>query len=477
MVFNSLQFAVFFVIVYSLYLVLNHKWQNRMLLVASCIFYGAWDWRFLLLMFVSITSDYYCAIKIYESNDEKVRKLFLFLNMFISLSILGFFKYFNFFAVNLERLINCFGFHINFNVLNVILPVGISFYTFQAMSYAFDVYRRQLVPTKRFLDYSLFVTFFPQLVAGPIMRAADLLPQVLARRKVTWDKFYQGCYMVFWGLFMKIFVADNLATLIVDPVFTSQPPYNGVKVLLGLYAFVIQVYCDFAGYSVIAMGLGKLMGFDIMVNFNQPLLATNIQDFWRRWHISLSSWLKDYLYIPLGGSRKGNIRTSINLMITMIAVGFWHGAAWHFIAFGVIEGCLLVLYRILKPKIENFIKPRSSFWQNLWLAVRILFMFQITSIAFMFFRAQYMSQILSMFKSLITNFQFTHGIGLKYMSLNILFFSWLVILAEIIQYRENDMLAMLKKKAVIKTIFFYTALILMMIFGNLGQSRFVYFQF
>ena len=304
MLFNTLQFAIFFIIVYSLYLLFNHKWQNWMLLVASYIFYGAWDWRFLSLIFISTILDYICGLQIYKSRYLKRKRLFLFFSVFGNLAILGFFKYFNFFATNLQELLKIFGFSIHPHFLHIILPIGISFYTFQTMSYTIDIYRGRMAPTKKFFDLALFVAFFPQLVAGPIERAKHLLPQILVPRKLSLDKFYEGCYLIFWGLFQKVFIADNLAK-IVDPVFAGNSPYNGIQVILALYAFAFQILCDFSGYSNIARGLGKCMGFDIMVNFNLPYFSTNPREFWRRWHISLSTWLRDYLYISLGGNRRG----------------------------------------------------------------------------------------------------------------------------------------------------------------------------
>jgi len=241
MLFNSLQFAVFILIVYSLYLKLGHRWQNRMLLVASYVFYGAWDWRFLSLMFLSTVVDYFCGLKIYESPDPKKKKLFLFLSVFVNLSVLGIFKYLNFFASNLQHLLGIFGFTVEPMFLNIILPLGISFYTFQTMSYTIDIHRKEMKPTRSFYDFALFVAFFPQLVAGPIERAKRLLPQILLPRQVTLDKFYEGCYLIFWGLFMKIFIADNLAK-IVDPVYSAASPYNGIDVLLASYAFTFQIF-------------------------------------------------------------------------------------------------------------------------------------------------------------------------------------------------------------------------------------------
>jgi len=286
-----------------------------MLLVASYIFYGAWDWRFLFLIFASTVIDYFCGLKIYNTQNPEKRKIFVTISIISNLSFLGFFKYFDFFTFNLQRLFAYFNFSIDPMFLKIVLPVGISFYTFQTMSYTIDIYRRKMEPTNKFFDFALFVAFFPQLVAGPIERAKRLLPQILSPRQVTLGKFYEGCYLIFWGLFMKIFIADNLAK-IVNPVYGGPPPYNGVDVLLASYAFAFQIFCDFAGYSNIARGLGKCMGFNIMINFNLPYIATNPSEFWQRWHISLSTWLRDYLYIPLGGNRKGKLKTYRKIKIS-----------------------------------------------------------------------------------------------------------------------------------------------------------------
>ncbi len=266
MLFNSLQFALFFITIYVLYLLFNHKWQNRMLLLASYIFYALWDWRFISLILISTVIDYFCGIKIDEAENIKRKKLFLYLSVVGNLSILGFFKYFNFFANNLQVLFNFFGFSIEPRFFNIILPLGISFYTFRTMNYTISIYWEQMKPTKKFFDYALFVAFFPTLLSGPIDRAKNFLPQILSPRKLTLDKFYEGCFLIFWGFFMKVFVADNLSK-IVDPVFSGGAPYQGAAVLISLYAYVLQEYCDFAGYSYIAIGLGKIMGFNIMINF------------------------------------------------------------------------------------------------------------------------------------------------------------------------------------------------------------------
>jgi alginate O-acetyltransferase complex protein AlgI len=474
MLFNSLAFAIFFLIVYPSYLLVNHKWQNRLLLLASYIFYGYWNWKFLSLLLISTALDYICGLEIYKSGKPERKKLFLYFSIFGNLIILGFFKYYNFFTANLQALLNLLGLSIQPYWINIILPIGISFYTFQTMSYTIDIYREEIKPTNKFFDFSLFVAFFPQLVIGPIERAKHLLPQIISVRKVTLDKFNEGAYLIFWGLFQKIFVADNLAK-IVNPVFGSNPPHDGARVILAIYAFALQVTFDFSGYSDIARGLAKIMGFDLMVNFNLPLLATNIQDFWRRYHISLSNWVRDYIYIPLGGSKKGTAKTYINIIITFTLLGLWHGAAWHFIFFGLYQSLLMVAYIMLKPKFGNLIKPRSPFGKNVWLIIRILFIFQLTSLGFLFFRAQSMAQILKMIESILFNFRAT-GANLSDL-LKILFFSALAITIQVFQFWKNDPMIILKTNALTRTVFYLLCYCLLLTFGVAGHQKFIYFQF
>ena len=476
MLFNTLQFAIFFTIVYILYLTFNHKWQNRMLLIASYIFYGSWDWRFLSLIWISTVLDYFCGIIIHESDDARRRKIFLVFSIFGNLLILGVFKYFNFFAANLQELLGIFGFSMHPRFLHIILPVGISFYTFQTMSYTIDIYYKKMKPTKRFFDFALFVAFFPQLVAGPIERAKHLLPQVLAPRKLTLEKFYEGCFLIFWGLFQKVFVADNMVR-IVDPLFSSDGPYNGVKVLIALYAFAFQIFCDFAGYSNIARGLGKCMGFDIMINFNAPYVATNPKMFWQRWHISLSTWLRDYLYIPLGGNRKGELITYRNLAITMLLGGLWHGAAWTFIIWGAYQGILLIIHRLLEPWLEKVPKPRNYFTIRIWQIVRGVFFFQLVCIGWLIFRAQSVKQIWHMLCALVFNFHFEPGFGLKLDFLQFMFFSFIVIVVFISQFLKNDVLVVFKTSIPVRIAFYMVCFFLLLIFGVTGGNEFIYFQF
>jgi len=452
MLFNSFQFAIFFLTFYGLYLVLNHKWQNRLLLIASYVFYGSWDWRFLSLIWISTILDYACGIKIHEAMDPKRRRFFLTLSVAGNLTVLGFFKYFNFFAENFQALVGRFGFEIHPNFIYIILPVGISFYTFQTMSYTIDIYYKKMKPTYNFLDLSLFIAFFPQLVAGPIERAKHLLPQILSPRKIRMDYFYEGCYLIFWGLFLKVFVADNLSKL-VDPVFASEPPYNGVQVLIALYAFAFQIFCDFAGYSNIARGLGRVMGFDIMVNFNLPYFATNPSDFWKRWHISLSSWLRDYLYIPLGGNKKGSFKTYRNLSLTMLLGGLWHGASWTFVLWGAYQGALLIMHRLLLPFLALFPSSNGNFGRRVWLSLRIVFFFQLVCLGWLIFRAQSLTQIRNMLHDLFFNFQLVRGIGLEWLGLKVIFFTGLLIIVQCFQYWKNDLLVIYKSNIFVRAAF------------------------
>ncbi|MDD5440156.1 MAG: MBOAT family protein, partial [Candidatus Omnitrophica bacterium] len=412
MLFNSLHFLVFFIIVYALYLVLPHRWQNRMLLAASCVFYGAWDWRFLFLMFTSITVDYICALKIHRSDDERTRRIFLGISISINLAFLGFFKYFNFFAANAQVLLAHFGITASPMLLNIILPVGISFYTFEAITYVFDVYRRVMAPTTRYADYALFVTFFPHLVAGPIMKAKDLLPQIQNERNVNADKFFEGCHLFFWGLFQKVFIADNLAKL-VDPFFSVGPPYAGAQVLLAVYAFAFQIYCDFAGYSNMARGLGKCMGFDIMINFNVPYFSAGPREFWQRWHISLSAFLRDYLYISMGGNRRGTCITYRNLAVTMVLGGLWHGASWTFVIWGAYQGLLLILYRLFQPSAQRSFFSSGPAARKIWSGINVIFFFHLICLGWLIFRASSVQQTLDMFHAMIFNFS-TQPLIVKY---------------------------------------------------------------
>ncbi|MFA5164191.1 MAG: MBOAT family O-acyltransferase [Candidatus Omnitrophota bacterium] len=475
MLFNTYQFALFFLIVYPLYLISGHKWQNRILLVSSYIFYGCWDWRFLSLLALTTAIDHYCAVKIYGTEDIRRRKFFLGISVCSNLTVLGFFKYFNFFASSLQDLLSVFGLHAEMRFLNIILPVGISFYTFQSLSYTIDVFRRNLKPAPRLQDFALFVSYFPQLVAGPIERATHLLPQVLAPRRISIDRFFEGCYLIFWGLFEKVYIADNLAKT-ADAVFSAPAPYNGIQVLLALYAFAFQIFCDFDGYSNMARGLGRIMGFDIMVNFNLPYFSTDPREFWQRWHISLSTWLKDYLYIPLGGNRRGELITYRNLALTMLIGGLWHGAAWTFVAWGAYHGMLLVLYRIFQPYLAKVPLIKSRLMNGAWTFVRAVFFFHLVCAGWLLFRAGSMAQAWDMLYAVLYNLRVTQYtpipsyFWLMASSLSIL------LIVQLSQRARGDLMAVFKWPRALKTALYGIMFYLILFYASPGY-HFIYFQF
>ena len=352
MLFNSYAFWIFFALVWALYRVLPHRGQNLLLLAASYWFYGCWDWRFLPLILISTAVSYSTALGIAASGDPRRRRWLMAAAATVSLGLLAFFKYWGFFTTSAAAMLAWLGFHADLRVLEIVLPVGISFYTFQTMSYTIDVYRGQMRATRSFADYALYVAYFPQLVAGPIERSSSLLPQIAAPRKRREGDFAAGLYQILTGLFLKVVVGDNLG-YIANGVFGAPAgSLTGTEVLAGTYAFAFQIYGDFAGYSAIACGISRWLGIDLMTNFRMPYLARNPSEFWQRWHISLSSWLRDYLYIPLGGNRGSAARTYRNLMVTMLLGGLWHGAGWNFIGWGALHGVILCVYRALGTRFQ-----------------------------------------------------------------------------------------------------------------------------
>ena len=344
MLFNSLIFLVFLAVVLVVYPRLTHRRQNLFLLAASYVFYGYWDWRFLSLLLISTAVDFYVGRRLHRTEGRTRRRRWLAVSLIVNLGILGFFKYWGFFVDSAATVLEACGLQSHRPVLSIVLPVGISFYTFQTLSYTFDIYRRRLEPTDRFLDFALFVGFFPQLVAGPIERAVNLLPQITHPRTVTRRHWITGLNLILIGYLRKVAIADTLAP-IVDQVFTAPGAHTCGQLLTGVYAFCFQIYGDFAGYSDIARGVARLLGFELMVNFRAPYLSRTPAEFWRRWHISLSSWLRDYLYIALGGNRYGAWHTYRNLLLTMLLGGLWHGASWTFVAWGLVHGLYLVGFR------------------------------------------------------------------------------------------------------------------------------------
>ncbi|MCP4375440.1 MAG: MBOAT family protein [bacterium] len=473
MLFNSYTFWVFFAVVMLLYRFCPHQWQNRMLLAASYMFYGWWDWRFLSLILIVTVLNYATALGVASSDDRRRRKLLVGISVAVNLGMLGVFKYFKFFASELVTLLGSIGLEVSLPSLEmIVLPVGISFYTFQAMSYTIDVYRGDTKPTRNFRDFALYVAFFPQLVAGPIERSSRLLPQVSNPRPRRHEDFADGLFLVIIGLFKKVVIADNLA-IIVQGIFSDDlANLSGPDCLVGVYAFAFQIYGDFSGYSTIARGLAKWMGFDLITNFRMPYLAQTPSDFWRRWHVSLSTWLRDYLYIPLGGNRSGRWRTIRNLMLTMLLGGLWHGAGWTYITWGLFHGLILVVYYQYS---RNRPDRRKSSASPLKAVLSVVVMFHLVCLGWLFFRAESMSQVWGMLAKMSTNFT-TSGFT-SYCFSSILFYAGPLMLFEFWQDRTGDPMRLTKVRWGWRAAAYSYAVIMIILFRPTVPSAFIYFQF
>ena len=472
MLFNTLEYFLFLPITFLLYWsIKNTKTQNILVLVSSYVFYGWWDWRFLFLIFISTVIDYFVAIKIEKTHKKKSKKLYLLISIIFNLSILGFFKYYNFFVDSWIELLSKIGYQVtDVWTLKIILPVGISFYTFQTMSYSLDVYRSEIKSTKDFISFASFVSFFPQLVAGPIERASNLLPQILNKRKFDYKQSVNGLKLILWGLFKKVVIADSLS-LLVTPIFENYTSLNGGELLLGLIYFSFQIYCDFSGYSDIAIGTAKMFGIELRSNFIFPYFSRDISEFWRRWHVSLSSWFRDYIYIPLGGSKKGKWITIRNIFIIFIISGFWHGDNFTFIAWGLIHA---LLYLVIALRNKNRIYTTSIVAENRMApSIKEIFQISITfftvMISWVFFRSNTITDSFLYLKKMMINFDIpiSYRSGLVY----IFFFivsDWL---------NRKDERSPLNISSVYVR---WTAYILMLllILGHGGQkNEFIYFQF
>jgi len=473
MVFNSLHFVWFFVVVYAVYRALPHRGQNWLLLLASYYFYAAWDWRFLGLLLASTVVDYSCARALDGSGTEARRKAILWLSIGFNLSVLGFFKYFNFFADNLHALLSSLGWRVDFVTIRVLLPIGISFYTFMTMSYVIDVYRREIPATRRLLEFAVFVAYFPHLVAGPILRASRLLPQIHEPRRISGQQVRDGLWLIAWGFFLKIFVADNVAG-VANAVFEPDTTPTGINVLVGVYAFTLQIFGDFAGYTNIARGTSKLMGIELVENFRFPYLVRSPQEFWRHWHISLSTWLRDYLYIPLGGNRGSESRTRLNLMITMVLGGLWHGAAWTFILWGIYQGALLVGYRA----------GQGAEWFRRWVSgaggvARVtswFVMFHLTCYGWLIFRARSAEQVGLLTHSIFGNFQ-PGSVDVHGLLVPLLLHATPLVLVHAGEAYYNDVLAVPRLPVTVRYSIYAATWYLVLLFGNFGGAEFIYFQF
>jgi alginate O-acetyltransferase complex protein AlgI len=410
MFFNSLAFAIFLPIVFLLYWFVFNKTkstQNALLIVASYYFYSCWDWRFLFLLVFSTFLDYYTGIRIEKSNTEKGRKFWFWLSIIVNLGFLGIFKYYNFFSASFAQMLTSVGFNASPILLDVILPVGISFYTFHGLSYVIDIYYKRIKAEYNFVDYSLFVSYFPLLVAGPIERATHLLPQVKVKREFNLAQAKEGICQIIWGLVKKVVIADTCAGY-ANAIFDNYPSMNSLSLILGGIYFAFQIYGDFSGYSDMALGISKLFGLDLLRNFNYPYFSRDIAEFWRRWHISLTTWFRDYLYIPLGGSKGSKGMQIRNVFIIFLVSGFWHGANWTYVSWGFINA-LYFLPLLLLSRNRNNLEAVPLKWnfESVGIIGRMLYTFSLTCVAWVFFRAKTITDAFLYLKRIVVNREFT----------------------------------------------------------------------
>ncbi len=476
MIFNSLIFLKFIAVFGLLYFALKGRARTALMLAASYFFYGWWDWRFLSLIVFSTIIDFWVSTKMDETVDNAIRKKLLWISMTVNLGFLAFFKYYNFFAASFQDMAASMGFEPNDMTLKIILPMGISFYTFQTMSYTIDVYRGDLKAEKDWLKFATFVSFFPQLVAGPIVRASDFLPQFQKTHNFDWDRLISGLGRVFWGFFKKVAIADSIAT-IVDQVWATPDVHSSSYVLVGVILYSFQIYLDFSGYSDIAIGLARIFGFDFPENFKTPYFSKGFSEFWKRWHISLSSWLRDYLYIPLGGNRGGSYFTYRNLMITMLLGGLWHGANWTFVFWGFLHGSYLILERFVGQPIGRFMKKSVGVPKWLWAGVSILTVYTLTNVAWIFFRSEDFGKAMLIFERLgsFDNFNFS-SIPNKFLIAKGFLLIGILLFIEVSNFKFRYNSIALRKPA-LGAAMFAIVLLLVALFGTFGGGAFIYFQF
>lgn len=475
MLFNSFEFLIFLPTVFVIYWFIlknNTKGQNILILLSSYVFYGWWDYRFLSLIILSTLVDYFIGLRLNSEDSAVKRKYFLWISILFNLGVLGFFKYFNFFIDSFIDLFQIVGYDLqNQWTLNIILPVGISFYTFQTMSYTIDVYAKRLNPTKDFISFAAFVAFFPQLVAGPIERATNLLPQIIKVRKFDYNQAVQGLRLILYGMFKKVVIADSLSPRVND-IFANYQDYDGSTLWLGAIYFSFQIYCDFSGYSDIAIGTSKLFGFELMSNFKFPYFSRNIGEFWRRWHISLSTWFRDYLYIPLGGSRGGKWQSLKNIFIIFIVSGFWHGANWTFIIWGLIHALLyipLFFFETNRKYVGDYVAEN-----RLFPSAREIFQIGTTYffvvLAWVFFRSEGISEAFSYLAKMFTE------IGIPNSKLQGVGYCLIFIIIEWF-LRTDERLTVISKYKLIRVSFYLFLLFHVVLYFGLVQTDFIYFQF
>ena len=481
MLFNSISFAIFLPIVFFLYWFItnkNLKLQNILLLVASYYFYACWDWRFMFLLMFSTFLDYYTGLKIEENKKQNLRKFWLWLSVGINLGFLGFFKYYNFFAESFAEMLQNFGLQVNPWTLKVILPVGISFYTFHGLSYVLDIYFKRIKAERNFVEYAVFVSFFPLLVAGPIERATHLLPQIKVKREFSYEKAVDGMRQILWGLFKKMVIADNCAVF-ANQIFANSATASGSELVLGALFFTFQIYGDFSGYSDIALGTARLFGIDLLRNFAFPYFSRDIAEFWRRWHISLSSWFRDYLYIPLGGSKGGNWMRIRNTFAIFLVSGFWHGANWTFIIWGFLNALFIMPSIILKTNRNNLeIVAMNKLIPSLRDVFNILLTFSLTVFAWIFFRAESVHHAIEYIVGIFNASLFTipNVKTAAYATLILIaFFMLIEWIGREHQFALQDFLV--KKPRFIRWLFYGFIILLIGLFLQTHETPFIYFQF
>lgn len=472
MLFNSLPFLVFISVFLPVYFLLKGRARLLFCLAGSYFFYGWWDVRFLSLIVLSTVIDYVLGLKINETEEQSERKKMLLVSVFMNLGVLAFFKYFNFFSDSFMSMLNTVGVEASWNTLNIILPVGISFYTFQSMSYTIDLYRRKIEVEPDFIRFATYISFFPQLVAGPIVRASDLLPQFRKDHEFDWHEFKMGLGQVLVGFFKKVAVADSLA-LVVDQIFGAPAGFSSLNLMIGVIFYSFQIYCDFSGYSDIAIGLARMMGFHFPMNFRTPYFSKNFSEFWTRWHISLSSWLRDYLYISLGGNRKGTLFTYRNLMITMLLGGLWHGASWAFVFWGFLHGMYLVVQRLASPYVT---KVETALQVPQWLsnALSIALVYFLTCFAWIYFRSPDF-ETANMIISGIAALQGTTLVNMFWIVQGFLLIAMLLVV-EVIDIKV-DLPQIAERSPVFQVASYALILWSIALLGTFGQGQFIYFQF
>lgn len=474
MLFNSFQFFLFFPIVTILYFLLPHSYRWFLLLAASCFFYMVFIPLYILILIFTIIIDYFAGIYLEKIKDPSKRKKFLILSLVVNIGILAVFKYYNFFIDNFNEVIHWMGFKSQMYYLEIILPIGLSFHTFQAMSYTIEVYRGNQKAEKHFGIYALYVMFYPQLVAGPIERPQNILHQFREKQPLLYENVSAGLKQMLWGLAKKVIIADRLS-VVVDAVYQDPSQHNSLSLIIATWLFAFQIYCDFSGYSDIALGAARVMGFRLMENFRTPYVATSVKKFWERWHISLSTWFRDYLYIPLGGNRVSRQRWYFNLFIVFAISGFWHGAKWTFITWGALHGLYLVIGALVKPEQRNFI-PKGR-WVKL---LALFFTFNLVCLGWIFFRADSMNDALQVLQGIA---ELKGGFSLSFAKeVNINFFIVSVFLLLLFLAADPFIDELVKGRRQIfsknlRYALFGFILALFVLFGHFGNLNFIYFQF